>query len=289
MAISMSIVRCKDFDVNRLGFGETSDMDGTRLTSILYDGKPLVMQLPEVYSPFGINTYVPKGSSAPKDPLKWTCEVSFRDMHVRPALMRMYEVLQQLEDRVATHAVRNRDTCLIRKVTHDAKTGRPLDDELLRAKMISCIRPERVDVDHPDRVYPPLFKMSVPLNRETRQFSCRAFDEARQRFELDPGAKLDRGALPGTRGATIVPVIMLSKIWASSINNGCFGINVKLREMIIKPALQAGTCAITIDDDDMILPAAPSARPAGAPLIAPPAGEYDDDEGIGSIPSAFLN
>lgn len=219
-----SIVLPKNFDISKLTYGTPKALEsGGKSIYILYDGKPLVMQTPEMPVPFGMSKWAGDGKSADK----YTLNMSFKNMAEKPSLKRFHDIMEALDDKLITDATVNSAQWLKKKYT---------STEIVKELYTPIVRVAR-DKETGDVTdkYPPTFRCSVPCRNGT--FTCEVYDKQRNPLDLNTVE---------TKGSRITAIVAPT-LWVAGGRFGCTFRVVQLR--VVPPATISGFAFKDMDDD----------------------------------------
>lgn len=238
-----SIVLAKDFDISKISYGSVKTLEsGGRSIYVAYNGRPLIMQTPELTAPFGIT----KWSGDGKAPDKFTLELSLKGRDERENVRRFYDVLEELDTKIVQDAMENSMSWLKKKYTSTEVV------QALYTPMIKYAKDKNTG-EITDK-YPPTFRLSLP--HKDGKFSCEVYDKNRELMDLQ--------ALETTKGCRMTAICQATGIWVAG---GKFGCSWKVVQLLCIPHSSIRGFAFKMDD-----------KPALESPILSEAGSEDGDE-----------
>ena len=246
---SNDIIKAKDCDVSNISYGEVKVNPKTKGKTIYINyggpGKSIILQTPEMRSPFGINKWAGENGA----PDKFDINLSFDGRNVEGPIKTFFDLLNALDDK------------LVDDTTVNAKKwfGKPMPNrEVVEALYSKTIRYSKdKETGEINTKYEPTFKATLPV--KDGQFDVTVWDYNRQK--LDINEIIESGS---SRGAQMKLLVSLTGIWIVGTK---FGLTWKVKQIIINraPARIGNNMCAFVDDDD--LPA----------YVAGSSNEDDDD------------
>lgn len=188
----MSILRYDQIDLNDV---KVSDLiltkDKRKVFNVLYKNRPLMIQTPTMYAPFGVSEYKPNG-----EVLGVSLDLSFgkEDQPEYDDLRRFRAFVEAIETKLIQKVAENSHKCF----------GSVYDANAVREHHFkSQIR------DKENNEYPALLKVKIPKDREDR-FPGKVFDLDRKERDLKFVAK----------GSKVTAILELRSGWIVSSNCG---------------------------------------------------------------------
>lgn len=230
MSATSDIVLPKNFDVNQLSFAPPKSRaeNGSKSVFIAYNGKPLLVQTPEMSAPFGISVW-PGERGAPD---KYNIDVTFKDRENRPPLDAFYKMLEAISVRVITEAIDNSQQWFKRSKFPSREVVEELFTPMIRM--------------HKDKVtgevtnqYPPVFKMSLPYREGA--FQLQAYNDRREQIDLMNVVQDNRG-----KNARVMAIVQCSAVWIVGTK---FGVTWKVRQLRIVESAKLPSFAFQNDGE----------------------------------------
>lgn len=204
MASVHNIVTPNEFDINKITYGTVKRLDsGAKSIGVLYNGAPLVMQIPLMRCPFGLGKWENKDNNT----VKYSIDLSFAGRDARPVLQRFYDNIVNLDEKFLNDAFENCSEWLGKKYNTKEVV------EALYTTTMKYAR-DKVTKEITDK-YPPTFKTTIPLTKEG-SFACETFDN-----KCNPVNLLDIERKGGLKGSNISAIIQCQGIWVAGAKFGC--------------------------------------------------------------------
>jgi hypothetical protein len=248
---SSSINLPKDIDLAHLSYGTIKSNDnGGKSIFIGYKKQPLVLQIPDMSAPFGVNKWPNVASSIggggagggggpnPAVPEKYSLDLSFKGAEDRPAIKALLDVVTALDDKLVEDAMLNSQAWFKKKYP---------SKEVVQALYTPIVKHSKDrDTGEITNKYPPTMKLALPC-KEGR-FTFEAFDAATKQHVDVLAVDL--------KGASVGAIVQCTGIW---IAGGKFGCSWKVVQMRVKTpqAIRGYSFQVTeedrepdIEDDD---------------------------------------
>jgi len=222
-----SITLAKDFDMSKLTYNDVKMLDnGGKMVYVSYSKAPLVLQTPQMYAPFGVQTWTNDG----KD--KHTLSLSFRGKETSPSMEAFYNVLETLDKKLVEDGFANQQTWFKGK-KYNSK-------EVLEALYTPLITPAKdKNTGEVTNKYPATFKMTVPAKDGV--FTCQVYDAKQNLIDLKSVQ---------TKGARVSALIQFSGLWFAG---GKFGASWRVVQLLVKPNERISGFAFKEDVDDKVV------------------------------------
>ena len=224
-----SITYIRNFDVSKVEYGEPKLLDsGMKAVPMSHNNSPIIIQTPQCYLPYGINTYTNDSNIIES----YEVNLSFKDMNERETLKMFYDKMTDLDKKNITQTLRNSQQFLKMKNT---------TQDVVNALYTPVVKhPKDKNTGEIIDKYPPTFKIKIPS--KSGKPTCEIYDE--NKLLIDNINDLH------TKGAKVIAIIQCSGLW---IINGKLGCSWKLVQMQIFTNPKITGFAIKMDDDDMLL------------------------------------
>ena len=210
---------------------------GGKKIYVSYDGSPIMVQLPKMGSPFGVNRSKfgePTNLSGPPK-----CSVSFGNMDEHPEFKELHEKLRKIEEIVKKEAQKNSNTWFKKK-----KMTMDTINEFFKS---SIKQSKDKETNEPDRKYPDTFDfkiMDYGGNIQTTFFSSEKDPKTKKPNELDSSVYSAHRALKGTQ---IKVILKLNSVWVVDKKFGC---TWDAESMVVYPNKTLGDNYAFIDESD---------------------------------------
>lgn len=222
-----SLIFAKNIDVSKITFGQvrTNDSGGKNIP-ILYDGKPLYAQTPEMICVYGLSKWPGDGKND-----RYSIELSFQGQTPNNGLGKFLKVLADMNDLFLQAALDNSLEWFRKKYTSKDVV------EAIYTPLIKYAKDKNTG-EFTDR-YPPTFRLNIPMN--DGKVGCAVYDIKKSEIDL-----LDPSLI--TKSSKMTGIIRLSGIW---IAGGKFGCTCRVEQLRVIP--QRGLEGYAIQDDDDIV------------------------------------
>lgn len=247
MAAHDSIILANEFDSALLEYGEVKRLDnGGKVIYVNYNKRPLLLQTPECYAPFGLSCF--QGEEGKPD--AYSIDLSFRDMSTRDCLQHLHRMMTSIDEQNKAAAQQNAMAWMRKKAMSDELVGELYTPIIKRAK-------DKETGDFTDK-FPATFKIKVPTAKDG-SFRCSAFDTSHNPFDIKSTS---------LKGAKVKALVQCTGIWVAGAK---FGMSWKLVQMQVVPRLQMDSycmrsvkdhCIDDDEDDDNEIVALPPKRVA---------------------------
>lgn len=207
------VISVKEFDISKVSFGDIKKINekGGKYISMYYDKKPLVIQTPQSYAPFGVNVFTDDTDKSQS----FSLELSFKEKESRETLQMWYNILEQIDQKVLDTVLEN-SQAWIRK---------PKNTDVIEALFTRSIRiPTDRETGEVIDKWPPTYRLKMPKDNKG-QFRCVGYDESTmEEVALDT-------MIPKMKGAKVTAIATCGGIWVAG---GKFGCSWKATQLMIK-------------------------------------------------------
>ena len=226
-----NITLAKDIDTSVITFAPKAK--GATMVFLNHNKKPLIVQFPEMYCPFGMSSWDTKTKDG-NATCKFTIDLSLEQEDKRtPSLAKAYNNLVTLDNLLVDSGVENSLQWL-------GNSYEPDDRKVVKALYSDMVRFSKdKDTGKPVDKYAPRLSIKVPVINGTP--NCEVFDSTGQPMPIE----LEKGAYKGCR---MTVVARMSGVW---LVGGKFGCSWQLVQMIVKPPASIRGLAIQADEDDI--------------------------------------
>ncbi len=294
--MSSAVVSPASFNVSKISFSPVKSLEsGGKQAYLNYDGRPLVMQIGPLETPFGLSVY-DKAS-----PPKYSVDLKLRgydDAAANPKVATIYNALHSLDEFMLDQGVKNS------KAWFKGDKSREVLSELY-TPVVKFSK----DADGNVKPYPPTIK--IQLRKRDGKYETQVYDDQKRPLTDVPLEDVL------VKGAVLTTLIQCTGVWFAG---GKFGISWKAIQIradkvpdsirgfafldegdepaaASRPAAKAAPAAPAkpaanafaalhddeeeIDDEEALAPPAPVAKAAA---VAPPSIEDDDDDAEDAAP-----
>lgn len=220
-----SIILPKNLNLNKITYGSPRTLDnGGKVIYIGYEGKPLIIQTPEMHTPFGLS----KWSADSKGPEKYTLELSFKGRDSRDNLNTFYEAMRSFDKKLVGDALDNSTAWLKKKFS---------SREVLEALYTPVVKfaKDKMTGELTDR-FPPTFRITLP--QKDGQLSCEAYNNKREEIDL---------LSTDLKGAKVTAIMQCMGIWVAGGKFGCSWKAVQLK--VVPQQTIKGFAFMDVDGD----------------------------------------
>lgn len=204
---------CVPSDVNvqlEVDVGDVKSLsNGGKMCFVGRKGKPLIIQTPEMYGPFGMNAFTNEDTGV----TKYSLDLSFRDMANRESLQQLMKMQKEIDEKLVQTAFDNSQSWFKKKYT---------SKEVVEALYTSPLKyPKDKETGEIIDKYPPTLKVNLP--HRDGEFKLEAYDK-----NADP---IDLGAIT-TKGAKFTCLLQCGGVWLAG---GKFGTTWKVVQIQVTP------------------------------------------------------
>ncbi len=257
--MSSAVVSPAAFSTSKVTFSPVKAIEatGAKQAYLNYDGRPLVMQVGPLETPFGLNVFDKAG------PPKYSVDLKLRgydDPVSNPKVATIYNALHALDEYMLDQAVKNS------KAWFKGEKSREILSELY-TPIVKFAK----DADGNPKPYPPTIK--IALKQRDGKFETQVYDEMKRPLTDVPLSDIL------VKGAVLTTLIQCTGIWFAGPK---FGLSFKAIQIRADKVPDSIRGFAFLDDGD----SAPAPRAAAAPAKAAaptPANAFaalhdDDDE-----------
>lgn len=203
------IVLPDEFNLNKITYGEPKKLDnGGKAIPLMYDGAPLIMQMPTMRAPFGPSHFEDPTSKR----VKTSLDMSFGGRETRPVLQKFYESVEALDAKIVKDAFGKATSWLGKNYT---------SAEVVEALYTPMMKQAK-DKDK----WPATVKVTIPLAKDGT-YNCEVFDS-----KCNPVNLRDLETNGGIKGANVTTIAMCTGIWVAGAK---FGLSWRAVQMQVTP------------------------------------------------------
>lgn len=241
------------FNPELLKFGDTkAGKNNMKFTNIMYDGKRILVETPEMDIPAGVVQYPKAEDVVPGDRVSYSLLMSFDGIDEKPELRAYKEFLETIQERVLDMAVK-RSADLFGKI----KSKEVLQDV------------QSIMVRESDK-YAPSCAIGLPFTAETKSDGTEIMKPLYTTFDFDkimnnglrkdgsphPDSKIPSIHEVDTRRGSVKVVFPLSSVWSSAKG---FGVSVKAKDVLLRTGAADDAFGFDVgakksDDDPLLEP-----------------------------------
>lgn len=202
-----SIITPDDFDVSKITYGTPRDLGttGGRMIYINYNKGPILLQTPEMSSPYGMKDF--EGNK------NYTIDLSFKGKESREKLNTFFEKLNELDEKLVNDGMDNSLTWLRKKINSKVVA------ETIYTKMVKYSKDKNTG-EISDK-WPPTMKVKIPF--KDGKFDCEVYNANKELVDL---------STIETKGARVTAIIQCLGIWVAG---GKYGISWKAISLKVLP------------------------------------------------------
>lgn len=225
--MSQNVHLPKNVDISNLSFSQMNILkNGGKSVFINLNKGPLIIQTPNMVTPFGLSKYQHDTEVSKSEIEKWTLQLSLRDIETNPAMSNFYKFLKDLDSSVLTECTTNSKLWFKKQYTEDIL--RELCSPLI-------IYPKDKNTGEITDKYAPMFRLSVPMIGG--QIACDCYDTNKNKIDLATVEK----------GSKVRAIIQCSGIWFIGSK---FGLSWKVIQLQVQPQTSISGFAFMNDDCD---------------------------------------
>lgn len=219
---------CVPADINVSTDIEVGDVknlsNGGKMCFVGHKGSPLIIQTPEMYGPFGMNSFTNDDTGV----TKYSLDISFRDMDNRESLKQFMKLQKDLDDKVVKKAFDNSQTWFRKKYT---------SEEVVQALYTSPLKyPKDKETGEIISKYPPTMKVNLP--HRDGEFKLEAYNKDAEPIDLNNIT---------TKGAKFTCILQCGGVWLAG---GKFGTTWKvLQVQVVPPSTISGFSFKKVEGD----------------------------------------
>ena len=161
-------------------------------------GKPIVYQTPEMWGPFGMNSYTNEDTGI----TKYSLDLSFRDMENRESLKQLMQMVKDIDEKIIDTAFENSQSWFRKKYS---------SKEVVQALYTSPLKyPKDKETGEIITKYPPTLKVNMPFR--DGEFKLEAYDKNANSIDLNSIT---------TKGAKFTCILQFGGVWLAGGKFGC--------------------------------------------------------------------
>jgi len=225
MSATPQIVKSEDFSSKSVSYSDPKKLGhGGQAIYVNYQGKPLIIQTPKMYMPWGMGKYDSGDGN-----VKYSLDMSFKNMENNANMESFYKAIESFDEKLVDDAVNNSMSWFKKKKQ---------SKEVCKALYAPMIKVSRDKDGEPNGKFPPTFKCKVPFRDGV--FHCDAYDQNRNLVEDDLSTVL-------VKGGYCQALIQCVGIWFAG---GKFGCSWKIVQMKVTPPAGIHGYSFIDDSDD---------------------------------------
>ena len=186
------------------------------------DGKPLIIQTPNMVSRFGIANF--EGTE------KYTIDIQFQNRESNPAIESFLQTLKDIDDKLLEEGVKNSSTWL-KKASNSPRV-------VVEALYTTVVKySKNAETGEITNTYPPSLRVQLPFRNG--KFICDVYDTNKQLIDINE---------INTKNMNLTAIIQCNGIWVAG---GKFGCNFKVVQMKVDPKVDGFLKYAFLEDDRM--------------------------------------
>lgn len=227
-----NILLPNQIDISKITYGNVKVLgSGGKSIYVSYTGAPMIVQTPEMRSPFGLSKWdkTEKGSDGvEKDSFKYDLLLGFDGKESRENLNTFFNTMKELDTKFVTDGMENSMNWLGKKINSNL-----VIDELYTPQIRHSRDKSTGEIN--DK-YAPTFKVTIPY-REGK-FQCSAYGPDKNEMDLSTA---------NLQGAKVTAIIQCVGIWVVGKKYGC---SWKVLQMKVNPKSNIPKFAFREIDND---------------------------------------
>jgi hypothetical protein len=232
MASSNAPVLPKNMNIDNVTIGALKTLPNgvASFAPLLFEDEMFTMQIPEMYSPFGVNQYQQDNGN-----IKYSIQLSFDGIENRVSLQVFKKLFEDIDNKVTQHAFEYSNEFFKKKFTSVDVIKETIFNPSIKYPIDKITREVSTQ-------WAPKIKIDLEMRKGEFMFQC--FDKKRNPMDI-LGTDMKR--------AKMTMIIQCGGIWVAG---GKFGIKWKAKQILCKPAQNFKQFAFVsnpednIDDDD---------------------------------------
>ena len=226
-----SILLPAQLDISKIKFGAVrTNTAGGKSVSVTHNGAPIIMQTPEMISPFGLSKWEKSGETASTDTFKYNLDLGFNGRDERENLNTFYNKMSEFDEILISQGIENSMNWLGKKIT---------SEEVIRELFSPMIRHARdKNTGEITDKYPPTFKLTIPF--KDGKFLCDVYGPDKSPADLHTMV---------TKGSRVTAIVQCVGIWVVGKKYGC---SWKVLQMKVVPRSNIPKCAFRDVENDAV-------------------------------------
>lgn len=212
-----------------LSYGQPKIMDnGGKFINVFYNKKPLIIQTPEMTTPFGMHTWSGADSSANE---KYSLDLSFKNKESRKSLLAFFDIIESLDKKLIQDTLENSTQWLNKKISTEAVV------DALYTPLIKYAKDKNTGEINSN--YAPTFRVSLPY--KSGNFQCKIFDNHKEEVDIKSIE---------TKHSKVTSIIKCTGIWVAGGKFGCSWKAMQVR--VVPQETFQGYAFSEADNDDLV-------------------------------------
>lgn len=230
------IITPDEFNIDDITFGQIKDnkSGSGKTVYVSYNKKPLVMQLPQMYSaPYGLSKWENKEPGTDKiKSISWSLNLSFGGMEENTRIKEFHDKMELLDNKLKETGFKNS----VQWLGFKAKSVDVV--EPLYSSKISVSKDK--ETKEPNGKYPPTFQLKLQKNKD-QEFIFDVFNAKREKIEITE---------ENSKNARVTTILKCGGIW---VVGNKFGLTWNVLQMKLQPpATIKGTYAFkSVDGEEL--------------------------------------
>ena len=221
----MAILLPKNVDFEKLTYSPVKTLDsGAKSIYISYDNKPLIIQTPRMYAPFGMSKF-DKGTEILEND-KYSLQLAFKELDTNPSVKKFFDMLIKFDEKLIDDGVKESKNWFKKTYVKDVLK------ELFTNSITFSKEKETGEITNK---YPPNFRLNIPTVNGKIKPDC--YDITKEKIELDTIKK----------GSTVSAIIKCSGIWMAGSKFGC---SWKVMQLLVNEPTNFNGYSFNDDEDE---------------------------------------
>jgi len=202
---------------------------GGKSVFVNYNGKPLTLQTPRMFLPYGLNEYDVKDSSGnPTGKKEYSLRLSFKGWDDKTSNNATFlEAMKSFNDVLVESGVQNSVKWFKKKHTREVV-------EALNSNVVQYSKDR--ETGEVTNEWPPTMK--AKLYQRNDEFTCEAYNKNREEVDFKSNV---------VKGAWVQGLMSCSGVWFAG---GKFGVTWVMRQLIVEPPARLSGFSFLLDDED---------------------------------------
>lgn len=221
-----SIYLPSEIDLNAITFSQPRQLEktGGKMIYLYHNKKPLVMQIPMMYAPYGMNQWPLDGPAT-----KYNIDVSFQGHENDPNISSLLEVMCNFDSTIVQAGMTNSLTWLKEKISNA---------EVMKAKYTPMVKYSKNEHGEISNKYPPTFRFQIPF--KDGQFMCDTYNLNKELMDLSDLV---------TKRARVSALLQCNGIYVAGGKIGCTWKAIQMRIIPGSTPIPKGYAFLEDDED----------------------------------------
>ena len=224
-----TVTKYNNFEVNNVTFSEPKmNKYGGKSVYLNYNGKPLFLQTPNLFLPYGLGEYDVKDSSGnPTGKKEYSLKLSFKGWEENAEVKDFLERMKAFNDTLITYGVQNSVKWFKKKHTREVV-------EALNSNVIQYSKDR--ETGEVNNTWPPTLKAKLYTRND--QFTCETYNTKKEQVDFRTNV---------VKGSYVRGLMSCTGVWFAG---GKFGVTWVMKQMIVRPPNRLTGFSFILDEDD---------------------------------------